>query len=139
MSTMNNVTLAGRVVRDAEMHEYAGKVISARFTLACRRDYKDKSGEYKTDFIECRIIGEKRAPQANMLKQGSRISVIGAITPDSYKKEGKTVYTTYVTVEAFGFLPGGGKAEHEEEVEEVEEEVDVKEEFVPITGKLPFI
>lgn len=131
MSTMNNVTLIGRVVKDAEMQEYEGKVISARFTMACRRDYKNKEGKYDADFIECRILGEKRAPAAKMLKDGTCVSVVGSITHDNYtNKEGKKIYITYVKVESFGFLPNTKKAEPAPVKEE--------EEFIPMTGDLPF-
>ena len=44
MSSMNNVLVIGRCVKDAQIYEKDGKVSSARFTLAVRRDYKNKDG-----------------------------------------------------------------------------------------------
>ena len=135
MSTMNNVTLIGRVVKDAEMQEYEGKVISARFTMACRRDYKNKEGKYDADFIECRILGEKRAPAGKMLKDGTCVSVVGSVTHDNYtNKEGKKIYITYIKVEAFGFLPGANTKKSDAPAKEKE----MEEEFIPMTGDLPF-
>ena len=112
MSSMNNVVIIGRVIKDAKVYEKDGKFISARFSLAVRRDYKNKEGEYDSDFIEVRLFGESRANLAKMIKQGTVLSIVGSITVDKYEKDGATLYSTYVRAESVGFTPSQPKKEN---------------------------
>lgn len=113
MSSMNNTTIIGRVIKDAQIYEKNGKATSARFTLAVRRDYKNKDGEYDSDFIEVRLVGENRAKIAKMIKQGTILSIAGSITVDKYEKDGGTVYSTYVKAESVGFTPSQPKKDNQ--------------------------
>ena len=51
---LNHIVVMGRLTRDPELrHTQAGTAV-ASFTVACDRDFKDKStGERATDFIDC--------------------------------------------------------------------------------------
>lgn len=49
---LNRVVIMGRLVRDPEMRMTPNNVPVASATLACDRDFKDKSGEKQTDFID---------------------------------------------------------------------------------------
>lgn len=51
---LNRITLMGRLTRDPELKETPSGVSVCSFSLACERDFKDKStGEKATDFIDC--------------------------------------------------------------------------------------
>ena len=50
---MNYVALKGRLTHDPELRKTKSDVFVLSFTLAVNRDFKDKDGERKTDFIRC--------------------------------------------------------------------------------------
>ena len=135
MSSMNNTTIIGRVIKDAQIYEKNGKATSARFTLAVRRDYKNKDGEYDSDFIEVRLVGENRAKIAKMIKQGTILSIAGSITVDKYEKDGGMVYSTYVKAESVGFTPSQPKKANTSNTSNKSKEND----FMPVDeAELPF-
>ncbi len=49
---LNRVTIMGRLTRDPELRRTASGTSVTSFTLAVDRDFKEKSGERKTDFID---------------------------------------------------------------------------------------
>ena len=60
---------------------------STTFQLAVRRNYKDKEGNYKSDFIPIQVLGKKAIPAANYLRKGNRCAVDGRLQIDSWKDE----------------------------------------------------
>lgn len=101
---MNKWVGTGRLTKDPEQR---GSALS--FTIAIGRNFKDKDGNYGADFINCVAFGKKAEFISKYFKKGSPIAVSGRISTGSYTdKEGKTVYTTNVSVEDAEF---NGKAE----------------------------
>ena len=50
---LNHITVMGRLTRDPELRRTQAGVPVASFSIACDRDFKDKStGERATDFID---------------------------------------------------------------------------------------
>ncbi|MBQ9733934.1 MAG: single-stranded DNA-binding protein [Clostridia bacterium] len=49
---LNRVIIMGRLTRDPELRRTQSGTAVASFALAVDRDFKDKEGEKKTDFIE---------------------------------------------------------------------------------------
>lgn len=49
---LNKVIIMGRLVKDVELRMTQTGTPVASATLACDRDFKDKSGEKQTDFID---------------------------------------------------------------------------------------
>ena len=50
---INNVTLIGRLTRDAELRYTPSNIATAQFNIACNRNFKNANGEYDADFINC--------------------------------------------------------------------------------------
>ena len=50
---LNHIIIMGRLTRDPELRHTNNGVSVASFTLACDRDFKDKSGSKETDFVDC--------------------------------------------------------------------------------------
>ena len=50
---LNKVVIMGRMTKDPELRRTQTGTPVTSFTLAVDRDFKDKSGERETDFIEC--------------------------------------------------------------------------------------
>ena len=90
----NEVTLVGRLTRDAEVSEInnAQKTPVVRFTLAVDRDYQ-VGGKTPADFWPVNVAGEwavKRSPQ---LTRGRLVLVAGSVHLDSRKDEEGTYHT----------------------------------------------
>ena len=49
---LNRIVLMGRLVRDPELRRTQSNLAVTSFTLAVDRDFKSKSGEKETDFID---------------------------------------------------------------------------------------
>lgn len=102
---MNNTTLVGRMVREAELKFIGNGTATASFTLAVDRAFKNASGEKETDFINCVVWRKQAETLANYTKKGSKLAVRGRIQVRNYENsEGKKVYITEVVVEEFTFL-----------------------------------
>ena len=108
---MNCVSLIGRLVRDPELRYAQNGTAICRFTLAVdRRMSKQKRQEAQAnnqqtaDFIGCTAFGQTAELIANYHRKGSQIGVEGRIQTGSYEKEGRTIYTTDVVVNAISFI-----------------------------------
>lgn len=89
---MNNVSLMGRLTRDAEVrYTQEGKAV-ARFTLAVDRGGKDAGA----DFISCVAFGKTAEIIERYTAKGRQICLEGRINTGKYEKDGRTVYTTDV-------------------------------------------
>lgn len=49
---LNTITICGRICNDLELKSTPSGTEVLSFTVACERDFKDKSGEKQTDFID---------------------------------------------------------------------------------------
>lgn len=49
---LNTITVAGRICNELELKKTPTDVEVLSFTVACERDFKDKSGEKQTDFFD---------------------------------------------------------------------------------------
>lgn len=123
---MNNVViLAGRLVANPELRTFQNGADVVNFTLAVSRNYKNKDGEYLTDFIDCVVIGAIAKTLHEYCEKGDFIGVRGSLQKHSYKtKEGTNKYLTRVMVEKITFLSTGKK---EETATKNEENVKVQE------------
>ncbi|MDQ0361129.1 single-stranded DNA-binding protein [Breznakia pachnodae] len=101
---MNKVLLTGRITKDLELRKTQSGTSVIRFTLAVNRRFKQE-GQPDADFISCTAWGKTAETMGQYLHKGSLIGVEGRITTGTYQdKDGRTVYTTDVTIENFDFL-----------------------------------
>jgi len=101
---LNQAVLVGRLVRDPEVMETeSGKKVSS-VTVAVPRSFKNRDGEYETDFIECTLWSSIAESTANYCKKGDIIGVKGRIQTRSYEKEDEKKYVTEVIAEKVTFL-----------------------------------
>lgn len=107
---MNKVTLFGRLVKDPELRKSAKSNLSvASFTLAVRRKTKNAAGEYESDFVRCVAWRNLAELIMQYFFKGSRILVCGSLRTDSYEKDGKKQYSTYVVVDDINFVDKADK------------------------------
>lgn len=109
---MNSVALVGNMTRDPEVRQ-AGETSVARFTVAVSRRFKNKDGNYDSDFIQCQAFGATAQFIEKYFHKGDKIGVTGEIRTGSYtNNSGDKVYTTDVNVNTVEFVQSksSGKA-----------------------------
>lgn len=104
---LNNVSIAGRLVRDMETRQTQGGTTVGNFTLAVDRPkYKDRDKE--TDFIRCILWGKQAEGLAPHLTKGKPIAVTGSIQTRKWEdKDGNKRESVEVKVDRVSFLPDG--------------------------------
>lgn len=102
---INNVTLIGRLTRDAELRYTPSNIATAQFNIACNRNFKNANGEYDADFINCVMWREQAERFCNWTKKGMLVGITGRIQTRSYEgNDGKRVYVTEVVADNFQIL-----------------------------------
>lgn len=102
---INNVVLAGRLVRDPELRYSPSNQAVATFSLAVNRNFKSQNGEREADFINCVIWRQQAENLANWAKKGALIGITGRIQTRSYEnQQGQRVYVTEVIADSFQLL-----------------------------------
>lgn len=102
---INNVTLIGRLTRDAELRYTPSNIATAQFNIACNRNFKNSNDEYDADFINCVIWREQAERFCNWTRKGMLVGIVGRIQTRSYEnQQGQRVYVTEVVAENFQIL-----------------------------------
>lgn len=99
---MKNITIAGRITKDAEQRTTTGGDKVTAFSVAV----DDRSGKEKgTIFFDCNLWGARGDGLAQYLTKGSSVTVTGDLTRREY--DGKT----YLGVRVDNLTLQGGKSE----------------------------
>ena len=96
---LNKILLTGRMTAKPELKKTQTDVSVAVFSLAVQRNYKDKSGEYPTDFLNCVSYRNTAEFITKFFDKGQLITVVGSLTSRRYEDaEGhkRTVYEVVV-------------------------------------------
>jgi single-stranded DNA-binding protein 4 len=102
---INNVTLIGRLTRDAELRYTPSNIATAQFNIACNRNFKNANDEYDTDFINCVMWREQAERFCNWTRKGMLVGITGRIQTRNYEnQQGQRVYVTEVVAESFQVL-----------------------------------
>ena len=113
MSTQNQVTLIGRLVRDPEVDEVGSgkKYLKANLCMAIRKR-KKKGDEVDADFIDGIVAWGKQAEFAEKyLTKGRMIAIHGELRPDRWEdKEKKKHYRLTINAESIQSLDSKKKA-----------------------------
>lgn len=104
---MNKVEIVGRLTRDVEIRTTESGTVTARFSIAVSRRFKNAEGVYEADFINCVAFGKTAEFIGKYFSKGSMIGVTGRIQTGNYtNKDGQKVYTTDVVIEECEFVTG---------------------------------
>lgn len=102
---INNVTLIGRLTRDAELRYTPNNIATAQFNIACNRNFKNANDEYDADFINCVMWREQAERFCNWTRKGMLVGITGRIQTRNYEnQQGQRVYLTDVIVDTFQLL-----------------------------------
>lgn len=102
---MNKVILSGRLTADPYTN-FVGETSETSvttFTVAVRRNYKNKDGKYESDFIRCEAWGKTGKTIEEYFTKGSAIELIGTWVTGNYEKDGNLVFTNTMLIESFSF------------------------------------
>jgi single-strand DNA-binding protein len=136
---MNLVVEIGRLTRDPEANNGA-----VRLSIAVTRRFKNKEGQYDTDFINCVSFAKTGEFIQKYFHKGDKIAITGRIQTGSYtNSEGKKVYTTDVVVDNAEFVESkGGSAPDSTPSGQTKKESTSKADFMQVPSgdddELPF-
>lgn len=99
---MNKVILTGRLTSDPTTTKVNDTTVT-KFSIAVRRGFKNKDGEYEADFINVSAWGKQGETIAKYFKKGDPIEASGSWRIDKYEKDGVKVYYNYMHLDSFGF------------------------------------
>lgn len=122
---VNSVILVGRITQDVELKYSNSQVEICNFSLAVRRNFKNREGEYDTDFVNCVAFGKTATLMDEYVSKGNMISVEGRIQTRNYEDTtGRRVYVTEVIGEKVTFLETKQERQQEKiEIKEYEEDL----------------
>ena len=117
---MNKVFMIGRLAKDNETKYYNDKKY-LKNTIAVQRDFKNKDGEYDSDFFTFTAWGNRAEYLQNYTHKGSRIAIVGKIQNNNYEKQdGTKVFSDDIQVENIEILePRQSKNNNVEQKSEV--------------------
>lgn len=98
MNNINIVILNGRITKDAETIA-VGSTKKCIITDAVSRDYKDKEGNYQSDFISCEAWGAVADYLANKARKGDEVYIQGSLRTERYDVDGQSRSRTFVYAE----------------------------------------
>jgi len=102
---VNHVALIGRLTNDPEIRATNGGSQVANFSIAVNRNFKNASGNYDADFINCIAFGKTAEFVEKYFFKGMKAAVQGRIQTGSYtNRDGNKVYTTDVIVSDIEFV-----------------------------------
>lgn len=101
---MQKFIVIGNLTRDVELATTNNGKTVAKFSVAVKRNYKNKDGEYDSDFFNCIAYGGLADTCGKYLSKGRKCSIIGRVQIDSYEKDGQKRYSTNIIVEELEFL-----------------------------------
>lgn len=136
---MNLVVEIGRLTRDPEVNNGA-----VRLSIAVTRRFKNKEGQYDTDFINCVSFAKTGEFIQKYFHKGDKIAITGRIQTGSYtNSEGRKVYTTDVVVDNAEFVESkGGSAPDATPSGQTKKEPTSKDDFMQVPSgdddELPF-
>ena len=128
MSDLNNLSMSGRLTRDAELTYLPSQTPVAKAGLACNRKVKDQD---KTCFIDLTVMGKPAETFAKYLKKGDPVIITGRLELDQWEaKDGtkKSKHSVFVT--DFTFLGNGQGGQQRERAPAQRDD----REYAPLVG-----
>ena len=118
---LNCVQEIGRITADPKVKmSQSGKSILV-FSLAVQRDYKNRSGEYDTDFFRCVAYQSSADYLGKYAKKGDMLAVSGALRQNTYEnREGKKVSSVEISVSSVQILNRKKSAPTEDGLDEMQ-------------------
>lgn len=109
---LNQVVLVGRIVKTPELRVTdSGKKVTT-VTLAVPRSYKNSTGEYETDFLDCTLWTNVAENTVEYCQTGDMVGVKGRIQSRTFEDDdGVKNKKTEIVAEKVTFLSSNKKAD----------------------------
>lgn len=109
---LNIFTVHGRITKDPDFKVLRNDKSAVSFSIACDRDFKNKSGEKETDFFNCVAYGGTADFIQKYFSKGQEILINGRVQIRSWKDDNNTTHTvTEVVVNAAEFCGSKAKSD----------------------------
>lgn len=122
---MNRINIIGRITKDIELKQTKNEINYTRFSIAVKRDLKDESGEYGTDFFN--VVAWRKTAEfiSKYFKKGSRIAISGKLQQNIYTdKDGVERTSVEIVAEDVDFIDKKETNEEQPKEAKVEESND---------------
>lgn len=120
---MNKVIITGNLCRNNDVKvtkDMSSKVL--KNTVASKRNYKNKNGEYESDFINFTAFKQAAEFMEMYTSKGDKVLIEGRWETGSYQNEyGSTVYTNELKVERVELLSSKTSKVEQKSVKEQED------------------
>ena len=135
---LNKISIMGRLTKDPELRK-AGDTPVCSFSIACDRDFKNKSGEKETDFFDVVVWRKKAEVVAKYFTKGRMAVVEGRIQNRDWEgRDGEKRRSTEIVADNVYF----GDSKPRSKDGDSEAEGQTPDDFVPDfneqDGELPF-
>ena len=112
---LNQVILIGRLVKKPELRVSEGGVNYIKATLAVQSEFKNKDGDYDTEFLEFTAFGKLAENTSKYCDKGSLLNVVGNLNNNVYKdKNGVNHYQLSIIANKVSFLSKAAKKEEKQ-------------------------
>ena len=112
---LNQVILIGRSVKKPELRVSEGGVNYIKATLAVQSEFKNKDGDYDTEFLEFTAFGKLAENTSKYCDKGSLLNVVGNLNNNVYKdKNGVNHYQLSIIANKVSFLSKAAKKEEKQ-------------------------
>ena len=113
---LNQVILIGRLVKKPELRVSEGGVNYIKATLAVQSEFKNKDGDYDTEFLEFTAFGKLAENTSKYCDKGSLLNVVGSLNNNVYKdKNGVNHYQLSIIANKVSFLSRSVKKEEKQD------------------------
>lgn len=103
MLKLNIIALTGNATKDMEIRYNTNGTPIGTGTIAVRRDFKNKQGEYESDFFNFVVIGKLSEVMANYVNKGDKFGIKGRLQNRVWESDNGKRYFTEVLVDGFDF------------------------------------
>ena len=113
---LNQVILIGRLVKKPELRVSEGGVNYIKATLAVQSEFKNKDGDYDTEFLEFTAFGKLAENTSKYCDKGSLLNIVGGLNNNVYKdKNGVNHYQLSIIANKVSFLSRSVKKEEKQD------------------------
>ena len=113
---LNKVILIGSLVKKPELRVSEGGVNYIKATLAVQSEFKNKDGDYDTEFLEFTAFGKLAENTAKYCDKGSLLNIVGSLNNNVYKdKNGVNHYQLSIIANKVSFLSRSVKKEEKQD------------------------
>ena len=113
MNDLNNVTLIGRLTRDAELRYSSGGMGICKFSIATNRSVK-KNDRWvdEASFFDCTVFGKTAENIRQYLTKGQQVCISGELVQNRWEKDGRQMSRVEINVNHVQLI-GGNKPERQ--------------------------